>query len=63
MPSEVWAELVDRIRLARHGGMEPSVAESWEAKNDQRIVEIESGKSKGVTSGGNASRIQYILRK
>jgi putative addiction module component (TIGR02574 family) len=48
MPGEVVAELIDRILAARHGGIEPSVAEPWKAETDRRITEIESGRVKGV---------------
>ena len=63
MPGEVVAELVDRIMVARQGGIEPSVAESWKTEADRRIAEIESGKVKGVTPDENAARIQKILRR
>ncbi|HEY5233087.1 MAG TPA: addiction module protein [Verrucomicrobiae bacterium] len=48
MPGEVVAELIDRIMVAQHGGIESSVAESWKAETGRRIAEIESGKVKGV---------------
>ena len=63
MPGEVVAELIDRIMVARHGGVESSVAESWKTETDRRIAEIESGKVKGVTPEENAARIQKILRR
>ncbi len=63
MPGEVVAELIDRIMVARHGGVEPSVIESWKTETDRRIAEIESGKVKGVTPEENAARIQKILRR
>ena len=63
MPGEVVAKLIDRILVARHGGMEPSVAESWKTETDRRIAEIESGKVKGVTPEENAARIEKILRR
>jgi putative addiction module component (TIGR02574 family) len=63
LPGEIVAELIDRIMVARHGGMEPSVAESWKTETDRRIAEIESGKVKGVTPEENAARIQKILRR
>ncbi len=63
MPGEVVAELIDRIMVARHGGIEPSIAESWKTETDRRIAEIESGKVKGVTPVENAARIQKILRR
>jgi putative addiction module component (TIGR02574 family) len=61
MPGEVVAELIDRIMVARHGGIEPSVIASWKTEMDRRIAEIESGKVKGVTPEDNAARIQKIL--
>ena len=63
MPGEVVAELIDRIMVARHGGMEPLVADSWKVETDRRIAEIESGKVKGVTPEENAARIEKILRR
>ncbi len=63
MPGEVVAELIDRIMVARHGGIDPSVAGAWKTETDRRIAEIESGKVKGVTPAENAARIQKILRR
>jgi putative addiction module component (TIGR02574 family) len=60
MPGEVVAELVDRIMVARHGGMEPSVAESWKTETDRRIAEIESGKVKGVPLEESLARARKI---
>ena len=60
MPGEVVAELVDRIMVARHGGIEPSVAESWKAETDRRIAEIESGKVKGVPLEESLARARKI---
>ena len=60
MPGEVVAELIDRILVARHGGMEPSVAESWTTETDRRIAEIESGKVKGVPLEESLARARKI---
>ena len=60
MPAEVVAELVDRIMVARHGGVEPSVASSWIAETDRRIAEIESGKVKGVPLEDSLARARKI---
>jgi putative addiction module component (TIGR02574 family) len=60
MPGEVVAELVDRIMVARHGGIEPSVTESWKAETDRRIAEIESGKVKGVPLEESLARARKI---
>lgn len=60
MPAEVVAELVDRIMVARHGGVEPSVVLSWKAETDRRITEIESGKVKGVPLEESLARARKI---
>lgn len=60
MPGEVVVELIDRIMAARHGGIEPSVAESWKAETHRRIAEIESGKVKGVPLEESLARARKI---
>ena len=60
MPTEVVAELIDRIMVARHGGMEASVAHSWKEEIDRRISEIESGKVKGVPLEESLARARKI---
>jgi len=60
MPAEVVAELVDRIMVARHGGVEPSVASAWKAETDRRIAEIESGKVQGVPLEDSLARARKI---
>jgi putative addiction module component (TIGR02574 family) len=58
MPVEVVAELVDRIMVAPHGGLEPPVAAAWKAETDRRIAEIESGKVEGVPLEESLARAQ-----
>jgi putative addiction module component (TIGR02574 family) len=48
LPAETVAELVDRIMVARHGDIEPSIAAAWKTEMDRRLAEIEAGKVKGV---------------
>ncbi len=60
MPGEVVAELVDRILVARHGGMETSVATAWKVETSRRIAEIESGKVKGVPLEESLARARKI---
>jgi hypothetical protein len=48
LPSETVAELVDRIMVVRHGGIEPSVAASWKSETDWRIAQISAGNVNGV---------------
>ena len=63
MPDEVVAELIDRIMVARHGGVEPSVAAAWKTETDRRIAEIESGRVKGVSPEKVSARIKKILKR
>lgn len=58
LPGQVVAEMIDRIRAARHGGVEPSIAESWKAETERRIAEIESGSVKGVPLEESLARAQ-----
>jgi hypothetical protein len=48
MPPDVVAELVDCILVARHGGMDNSVEESWKQETRRRLAEIESGQVQGI---------------
>ncbi len=60
MPTEVVAELVDRIMAARHGGIEPPVAAAWKAETDHRIAEIEAGRVQGVPLEESLARARKI---
>jgi putative addiction module component (TIGR02574 family) len=60
MPAEVVAELVDRIMVARHGGIEPPVAAAWKAETDRRIAEIEAGRVQGVPLEESLARARKI---
>ena len=60
-PTDVVAELVDRILLARHGGIEPEVASAWKAEIDRRIAEIEAGKARGIPVEESLARIRKIV--
>lgn len=60
MPDEVVAELVDRILIARHGGVESSVDSAWKTEASRRIAEIESGQVKGVPLEESLARARKI---
>jgi putative addiction module component (TIGR02574 family) len=61
LPSETVAELVDRIMVARHGGIEPSVAAAWKTETDRRIAEIEAGTVKGIPLEESLARARKIV--
>ena len=60
LPADVVAELVDRILLERHGGIEPEVESAWKREIDRRIEEIESGKVEGIPVDESLARIRKI---
>ena len=63
LPADVVAELIDRILIACHGGIESSVENSWRKEIHRRIADIEQGKVKGVPVAESLARAQKILKK
>jgi putative addiction module component (TIGR02574 family) len=60
LPADVVAELVDRILLARHGGIEPDVEAAWKTEIDRRIAEIDAGTARGIPVEESLARIRKI---
>jgi putative addiction module component (TIGR02574 family) len=60
LPTDVVAKLVDRILLARHGGIEPELEATWKSEIDRRIEEIEAGKVQGIPVDESLARIRKI---
>ena len=60
LPPETIAELIDRIMLARHGGVESTVSAAWKSEIDRRIEEIESGNVKGIPLEESLARARKI---
>ena len=60
LPSDVVAELIDRILLERHGGIEPEIEAAWKSEIDRRIEEIETGKVEGIPIDESLARIRKI---
>jgi len=61
LPPDVVAELVDRIMLARHGGIEPGVDAAWKAEIKGRIAEIETGAVQGVPVEEGLARVRKTV--
>ena len=61
LPADVVAELVDRILLARHGGIETTVEETWKAEARRRVAEIENGRVEGIPGEEVSARIRKML--
>ena len=60
LPADVVAELVDRILLARHGGMASGVEAEWKAEIHRRMTEIDEGKVQGIPIAESLARIRKI---
>lgn len=60
LPPDVVAELVDRIMLARHGGIEPEVEAVWRIEIHRRIDEIKTGKVQGIPVEESLARARKI---
>ncbi len=60
-PQDAVAELVDRIMLAKHGGISPKVDEAWAPEIQRRIEEIRSGKVKGIPGDEVSARIRKLI--
>ena len=61
LPPDVVAELVDRILIARHGGMESGVEKGWKKETRRRIAEIESSQVQGIPGEEVSARIRKTL--
>ena len=48
LPADVVAELVDRILLERHGGIERETEAVWKSEIGRRIKEIETGQVQAI---------------
>lgn len=48
LPADVAAELIERILIRRHGGIEPGIESAWKIETRRRIEEIVTGQVEGV---------------
>lgn len=60
LPADVVATLVDRILVARHGGIEPEVEAAWKTEIERRVAEINAGKAQGIPVEDSLARIRKI---
>jgi putative addiction module component (TIGR02574 family) len=61
LPTDVVAELVDRILLARHGGIDADVEAAWKTEVHKRLEEVETGKVQGIPAEESLARIRKII--
>lgn len=60
-PEDTVAELVDRIILAKHGGILPEREAAWAEVASRRSAEIDSGQEKLVPGHEVSARIRQIV--
>jgi len=61
LPDDVVAELVERILVGRHGGIDSGVEADWKAETRRRIAEITSGQVEGIPLEESLARAARAL--
>lgn len=61
LPADVFAELIDRMLLAHHGGIAPEVEAAWKTEISSRIAEIEEGKVEGIPVEEGLARVRKTV--
>jgi hypothetical protein len=61
LPEDVVAELVERILVRCHGGVESDVEAAWKVETRRRITEITQGKVEGVPLEESLTRAARAL--
>jgi Putative addiction module component len=61
LPEDVVAELIERILVRCHGGVEPDVEAAWKAETRRRITEITQGQVEGVPLEESLARAARAL--
>jgi len=62
LPDDVVAELIERIVVSHHGGIEPGVEAAWKAETSRRVAEITSGQVEGIPLEESLARASRLLR-
>jgi ribosomal protein S12 methylthiotransferase accessory factor YcaO len=60
-PEDRVAELLDRITLAKHGGLTPERETAWAEAAARRSAELDSGREKLVPGNEVSARIRRIV--
>ena len=62
LPEDVLADLIERIVVSRHGGMEPGIEAAWKTETSRRVAEITSGRVEGIPLEESLARAYRQLR-
>lgn len=60
-PVDAVAELIDRIALAKHGGMDAERMDEWAKTALRRGAELDSGQAELVSGADASARIRKIV--
>ena len=60
-PADVVSDLVDRLMLAKHGGIDPDLDAAWRSEAQRRIAELENGSVRGVPLEDTLAKARAIL--
>lgn len=61
LPADARAELVEKIILVAHGGLDPKVDDAWKQVTRQRVAEIQSGQAKGTPVDEALAEVRKIV--
>ena len=60
-PEDVVAELVDRIMVAKHGGVDAGVESAWKVEAQRRLAELQSGQVQGIPLEDTLARARKLI--
>lgn len=60
-PADVVAELVDRLMLAKHGGVAPEIDAAWRDEVRRRIDDIDRGRVQPIPLEETLAKARRIL--
>jgi hypothetical protein len=60
-PVDAVAELLDRIALAKHGGMDAARMDAWAATARRRCAELDNGQAELIPGEDASARIRKIV--
>lgn len=61
LPQEAIIELIDRLMLRIHGGIEPAAERAWSQEIHRRVAEIRGGKEPGIPGEQVSAEIRKIV--
>jgi len=60
-PGDVVSDLVDRLMLAKHGGLTSDIDAEWRGEAQRRLAELENGTVQGVPLEETLAKARALL--